>query len=237
VLLLGFKTVILARVVGRVTVLAKDIDVSISELRLDPENPRIDEEEGQINIRQAMLDDQGSKIGELASDIAQYGLSPMDRMMLFQSDASKKDYVALEGNRRVAALQILATLDLMQDLSVPDALRTKLTDLSDGFDATKIEPIKAVLMPDRESARRWIELRHTGQNNGRGIVDWNGVQTARFRGDKVLKLLELVKAKGNLTPEELAVIANNFPITTLDRIISNPGVRQSLGIQIVDGDY
>ncbi len=184
-----------------------------------------------------MLDDQGSKIGELASDIAQYGLSPMDRMMLFQSDASKKDYVALEGNRRVAALQILATLDLMQDLSVPDALRTKLTDLSDGFDATKIEPIKAVLMPDRESARRWIELRHTGQNNGRGIVDWNGVQTARFRGDKVLKLLELVKAKGNLTPEELAVIANNFPITTLDRIISNPGVRQSLGIQIVDGDY
>lgn len=217
--------------------MAKDIQIKISELRLDPENPRIADEEGQINIRQALLDDQGSKIAELAADIAEYKLNPMDRMMLLQPDPAKKEYIALEGNRRTAALQILANPDLLKDITIPDALRSRLVDLADDFDPKTVEPIPAVLMPDRDSARRWIELRHTGQNNGRGIVDWNGVQTARFRGDKMLKLIEFVKQKGELTPAEANTISTNFPITTLDRIVSNPVVRQKIGVQIADGEF
>jgi hypothetical protein len=92
-------------------------------------------------------------------------------------------------------------------------------------------------MPDRESARRWIELRHTGENGGRGIVDWTGVQTAKFRGDRVLQLLEFVKKKGGLAEAELKALNINFPITTLDRLVSNPTVRQKLGLQIVDGEF
>lgn len=218
-------------------ILSKSINLNISDLRLDQDNPRISTEDGQINIRQALLDDQGSKIAELASDIAKHGLNPMDRLMVLQIDPKKKEYIALEGNRRTAALQILANPSLLEDISIPDALRNKLTDLADDFDPKKVEPISGVIMPDRETARRWIELRHTGQNNGRGIVDWNGVQTARFRGDRTLDLLEFVKQKGGLTSEEKATIANNFPITTLDRIVSNPIVRQKLGIQITDGEY
>lgn len=217
--------------------MSKNIDLRISELRLDHDNPRISTEEGQINIRQALLDDQGSKIAELAFDITKHGLNPMDQLMVLQPDPKKKEYVTLEGNRRTAALQVLASPSLLEDMNIPDALRNRLTDLADNFDPKEVEPISGVLMPDRESARRWIELRHTGQNNGRGIVDWNGVQTARFRGDRVLDLLEFVKLKGNLTSEEKAAVENNFPITTLDRIVSNPMVRQKLGIQITDGDY
>jgi hypothetical protein len=213
------------------------VDLKISELRLDHDNPRISTEDGQINIRQALLDDQGSKIAELASDIAKFGLNPMDRMMVLRTDPKKSEYIALEGNRRTAALQILANPSLLEDLKIPDALRGKLTDLADEFDPAKVEPISGVLMPDRETARRWIELRHTGQNGGRGIVDWNGVQTARFRGDRTLDLIEFVKQKGSLTDAEKALISHNFPITTLDRIISNPAVRQKIGIQIVDGEY
>ncbi|MES0183655.1 hypothetical protein NKK48_02940 [Mesorhizobium sp. C386A] len=215
----------------------KPIGLKISELRLDHENPRISTEDGQINIRQALLDDQGTKIAELAADIAKFGLNPMDRMMVLKPDSKKNEYVALEGNRRTAALQILANPSLLEDMKIPDSLRTKLTDLADDFDTKTVEPISGVVMPDRDTARRWIELRHTGQNSGRGIVDWNGVQTARFRGDRTLDLLEFVRQKGNLTPAEQAAIASNFPITTLDRIISNPAVRQKIGIQIVDGEY
>lgn len=217
--------------------MANSIDLRIFELRLDHDNPRISTEEGQINIRQALLDDQGSKIAELASDIAKFGLNPMDRMMVLQQDPKKKEYIALEGNRRTAALQILANPALLEDMKIPDALRNKLSDLADDFDFNKVEPISGVIMPDRDAARRWIELRHTGQNGGRGIVDWNGVQTARFRGDRTLDLIEFVRQEGNLTPEEKAALANNFPITTLDRIVSNPAVRQKIGIQIIDGEY
>jgi hypothetical protein len=143
--------------------MAKDVTLKISELRLDPENPRISGEEGQINIRQALLDDQGSKIGELAEDIVKYNMNPMDRLMVLQPDPKKREFIALEGNRRAAALQILENPDLLSDLVIPDSLRNKLTDLADEFEAKSVEPIPAVLMPDRESARRWIELRHTGK--------------------------------------------------------------------------
>jgi hypothetical protein len=171
----------------------KDVHVRVSELRLDPENPRIITEEGQINLRQAILDEQGTKIAELADDIVKNGLNPMDRLMVLQPDKSKKEYITLEGNRRAAALQVLANPDLLTDLNIPDSLRNKLIDLAEGFEPKSVEPLSAVLMPDRESARRWIELRHTGENGGRGIVDWTGVQTAKFRGDRVLQLLEFVK--------------------------------------------
>ncbi len=122
------------------------VDLKISELRLDHDNPRISTEDGQINIRQALLDDQGSKIAELASDIAKFGLNPMDRMMVLRTDPKKTEYIALEGNRRTAALQILANPSLLEDLKIPDALRGKLTDLADEFDPSKVEPISAHIL-------------------------------------------------------------------------------------------
>lgn len=218
--------------------MAEDVTISIGDLLLDPENPRFPPgPDAQIELRQAILDDQGSKIAELAADIVRNGLSPMDRMMILRPDPHKTEVIALEGNRRTAALQILNNPDLLTDLHLPDPLRNKLVDLAETFDATKVEPIRAVLMPDRESARRWIEIRHIGENDGRGIVGWTGVQTARFRGDKMLKILEFVKLKGELEPVEKTAIEANFPITTLDRIISNPTVRQKIGVQIVDGEF
>jgi hypothetical protein len=108
--------------------LAKDVEFGISDLLLDAENPRIagDKGESQLELRQALLDDQGSKIAELAADIAQYGLNPMDRMMVLQPDPTKTEFVSLEGNRRTAALQILNNPDLLVDLSLPDTLRNRL---------------------------------------------------------------------------------------------------------------
>jgi hypothetical protein len=147
--------------------MSSNVELKISELRLDHDNPRISTEDGQINIRQALIDDQGSKIAELAADIAKFGLNPMDRLMVLQPDPKKREFIALEGNRRTAALQILDKPSLLEDMRIPDALRNKLTDLADDFDPKGVEPIPGVVMHDRDIARRWIELRHTGQNGGR----------------------------------------------------------------------
>jgi len=217
--------------------MAKDANIKIDQLVLDAENPRIQSEAGQINIRQAVIDDQGSKIVELATDIVEFGLNPMDRLMVLQPDPAKKEFIALEGNRRTAALQLLAKPDLMNDLAIPDSFRSKMQDLAEDFDKKAVEPLKCVVMADRETARRWIELRHTGENDGRGIVGWNGVQTARFRGDKTLSILDMVEAHAGLTPDELDAVKKSFPITTLDRIVSNPNVRTQLGLQIIDGEF
>ncbi len=215
----------------------ESVSLLINDLLLDPLNPRIEPREAQLEVRQSIIDDQGSKLAELCQDIVDNGLNPMDRILVLRPDAPSGGYVALEGNRRVAALQMLNNPTLLNDIDIPDLLRDRFVALSDRFDPADVEPISAVLMPDRDSAQRWILLRHTGQNSGRGIVDWTGVQTARFRGDRTLQLVDYVKDKADLTDAERRKITTDFPITTLDRLISNPVLRQKIGLQIQDGDF
>jgi hypothetical protein len=77
--------------------------------------------------------------------------------------------------------------------------------------------------------------RHTGENKGRGIVNWGGVATARFRGrDPALQALDLVMSHGGLTEEEKEVVEDRFPISTLDRLLSTPAVRKKIGVDITE---
>ena len=36
-------------------------------------------------------------------------------------------------------------------------------------------------MASRDEARHWMELRHTGLNEGAGLMDWGSDEAARFR--------------------------------------------------------
>lgn len=49
------------------------------------------------------------------------------------------------------------------------------------FDKSKVEPIDAVEVGSREEGRYWIELRHNGEAQGRGVVGWRPIVAARFR--------------------------------------------------------
>jgi hypothetical protein len=78
-------------------------------------------------------------------------------------------------------------------------------------------------------------IRHTGANEGRGIVDWSGVARRRFIGrDPALQALDFVLTHGGLTEEEKQSIEARFPITTLDRLLSTPSVRTKIGLDIKD---
>jgi hypothetical protein len=83
------------------------------------------------------------------------------------------------------------------------------------------------------SPATWLTQRHTGENRGSGIVNWSGVATARFRGrDPALQALELVTTYGELSDEEKELIEDRFPISTLDRLLSTPAVRDIFGVDI-----
>lgn len=49
------------------------------------------------------------------------------------------------------------------------------------FDKSKVEPIDAVEVGSREEGRYWIEPRHNGEAQGRGVVGWRPIVAARFR--------------------------------------------------------
>jgi hypothetical protein len=83
------------------------------------------------------------------------------------------------------------------------------------------------------SAAAWLNQRHTGENKGRGIVGWGGVATARFRGrDPALQALDLVLEHGDLSEDEKELVEDHFPITTLERLLSTPAVRNMIGADI-----
>ena len=99
-----------------------------------------------------------------------------------------------------------------------------------------MEPIDVHVCDSDQEARHWIEAIHTGENDGRGVVDWDGIATARFRGEtSSLKVLEFVKARGKLDEAELAQL-ERFPITNLDRLVATREVRERLGLELESGE-
>lgn len=212
------------------------LQLTIDDLALDGDNPRIPHAESQRQALQKILDDQQGKLAVLSESIAEKGLNPMDRFLVIRVSRNRPEFVVLEGNRRVAALRILVNPAVLSSLNVTLSLRKRLESIAAGFDRTKIEPIDCFEVESRAEGNYWLQLRHTGENDGQGIVGWSSLAQSRFtRKDPALQAMEFVKERGGLEPEESDSIGENFPITTLQRLLSSPDVRKRIGLEVRDG--
>lgn len=213
-------------------------DAMLDELHLDLENPRFNGLASQRDALEKIVTSQGIKLVNLAEDIVENGLSPAHRMLVIRAKGrGSSGYVVLDGNRRLAALRVLANPSVLDGMtSVGDLTKKKLRLLAGEYVPGEIEPLDIFVCTDETSARHWIEAIHTGENDGRGVVGWDGIATARYRGkNSSLKVLEFVKAAGKLNAEEVASL-ERFPITNLDRLLGTPEVRERLGLTLEDGD-
>jgi uncharacterized membrane protein YgcG len=210
--------------------------LKVDELRLDLENPRIAEASSQRDALQKIIDDQDVKLAALAESIVESGLNPMDRLLVIASTEQVGKFVVIEGNRRLAAIKILQNPTVLTGLSVRQSVQKRLESLAEAFDIKTVEPLDCFEVADRAVGTAWIQQRHTGENGGQGIVNWGGVATRRFRGtDPALQALDFVLQQGELTEEEKTEIQDGFPITTLDRLLSTPAVREAIGVEIKSG--
>src|SRR5215813_9665286 len=94
------------------------MDLTIDELLLDLENPRISKAESQREALQKIIEDQDVKLVVLAESIVLDGLNPMDRWLVIRSPSERGKYVVLEGNRRLATIRILHNPAILNDLEV-----------------------------------------------------------------------------------------------------------------------
>jgi hypothetical protein len=211
-------------------------ELKIDDLLLDVENPRISRAGGQKDALQKIIEDQDIKLVALAQSIVEDGgLNPMDRLLVIQSPDLKDKYMILEGNRRFAAIKILHNPAVLTGLELRAAIQKRFEELAVEFDRTTVEPIDCYEVADRAEGATWIHQRHTGENQGRGIVDWSSVASRRFTGrDPALQALDFVMTHGSLSDDEKKSIEARFPITTLDRLLSTPAVRAKLGLEIID---
>lgn len=212
-------------------------NLKISQLELDLLNPRLKKPADQHEVMQQLLDDQGVKLGNLAESIVEDGLNPMDRLLVIESETTNGKYTVLEGNRRTFVLKILKNPNVLTGLTIPQGLQKKLERIAHEFDTKSLEPIACFQVDSRVDGNTWLEQRHIGEDEGRGIVRWSGVAASRFRGQApAIQAFDFVRQHGKLTEDQRKLLEGRFPITTLDRLLSTPAVRARMGFEIKNNE-
>lgn len=214
------------------------IEIPISQILLDAENPRHDVVNNQREAIIAMLDNQKDKLVRLAKDIVESGVNPAELPIVIPHDTEKDKYVVVEGNRRVTALKLLLNPTIASACK-DKSLEKRFRELSTKFEGHILKALRCVILSDREEANRWIELRHTGENNGIGIVEWGAKESARFkerRGKTSLSLeaIRFVRENAQLD-DDMKDRLDSISITNLDRLLGDKDIQDVLGLYIEDG--
>ena len=208
------------------------ISIRPTDLLIDPENPRLSlPNQSQRDAFRLLAGNQQRKIVALAKDILGYGISPAELPIVIREKGALKRYVVLEGNRRISALKALENPEPLMGAVDTDVL-SQLRVLSREYQNDPLDYITCYVAKDREEANHWIELRHTGQNEGAGLVPWGSDESSRFRARTGLKEVHIQALdfldKHGLTPKT----RSKTPTTSLKRLLSTPEVRSKLGIDI-----
>lgn len=213
-----------------------EIKLKIDDLQLDHDNPRITHAEGQQEALQKIVKDQKSKLAKLAKSISEHGMNPMDRLLVLRINQKPVRYIALEGNRRVAALKMLSQPAVMSGLEMPDPMRRVIERAANAFKKSQVEPLACFELPSREAGRYWLDLRHNIGHDGAGVEGWKTVAKRRFDGKPpAIQVLDLVSERAGLSAAESAAITDSFPVSTLERFLEDKAVRSELGLEIKNG--
>jgi hypothetical protein len=173
----------------------------------------------------------------LAKDIAENGLNPSEMPIVCVDE--NENYTVKDGNRRIAAL---IAISKPNQIPSPDKAYIKRFKklkavATDKVGLTRLRKISCIVFEDDEEADRWVRLNHTGENKGVGTVQWNGLMVERFKAqrDRPSMQLQAYNFVERHAADDLRQQLDNFPISTLGRLLSNPDFRESLGFVLKDG--
>jgi hypothetical protein len=212
--------------------------IQLTNLLLNIENPRFDLVGNQREALIAMINDQSEKIYNLAKDIIDIGmLNPSELIIVTPNETDKKYYVVLEGNRRITTLKILTTPELIS--TTHSSFYKRIKPLAEKFKLNPISEISCVIFSDSEEANKWIKLKHTGENDGVGVVRWDAQQVARFEervdgtSPIALQAIDFLR-RDDSVDESLKDRLKDVPSTNLDRLLKDKSVQTLIGLTIKD---
>jgi hypothetical protein len=212
--------------------------IDLTLLNINIENPRFEMVGNQREAIKTMIIDQGEKLIKLAEDITNEGLNPGDPIFITPHKKLTGQYNILEGNRRVTALKLLENPELIPETN--KSLLNRFKKLSEKYSKSAIEKIPCVLFNEEKDAEHWIELKHTGQNDGVGTVGWDAQQKARFdervkgAANYALQIIDFLK-KHEAVDEELKKKLGKVKSSSLQRLATDPDFRKLAGIEIKNG--
>lgn len=207
-----------------------EILVSVNSLHFDPDNPRRDHMDDEVEIRRVLCEDEGVK--KLAEHLARYGQNPLNRIALIAHPKLPKHYIVPEGNRRLCALQLL------RDPSrAPTAAARRFFENLKATGRSVPDKVPAVLFHDNETARVWKSVHHEGEQGGIGTVQWGTREKTRHNRQGATdstrpknpnrqadSLVQYALKAGLISQEQ----SDNIKLTTLTRYL--PNVRGALAL-------
>ena len=210
-------------------------DIAVADLLLDEQNPRLpDEHTTQQAVYLALAKQQGQKLLRLAEDIMKQGsVDPTTLTAVVPTTDSRRRYKVVEGNRRVLALKAIETPSIVRsEYSTSD--QKKWNELCARFGEAPIDKITCVIFDSEESARHWVELRHTGANDGVGVVEWDANEKDRWKArhgsrQPAGQVIDFVDRVGGVEPGNAKILTN------VNRLIVSKPVAEALGIEIIKG--
>lgn len=212
--------------------------IKISNLKINPENPRFEPVENQREAINSIIENQKDKLFKLGADILENGLNPADIVIVTPDSEDQNSYLVLEGNRRITTLKILNNPTLISTSFT--SLLNRFKKLSDKFNDNPIHKIPCIVFEKEEEAMKWIKLKHTGENDGVGTVGWDAQQKARYeervegKASYALQVIEHLKNDPEFD-EELKSKLSRLRSSNLQRLLTDPHVRKAIGISITDG--
>lgn len=181
--------------------LVKKTPRSVDQLRLWPENPRLNPEDSHLTLRdfaEDLTEESADKndFYSLVNSIVTDGFVPADPVVVWKNEENNKYYVA-EGNRRVVALKLLREPE-----KAPKSIRSFIRKASSKINHNEIEKILVNVAPTFEDAEWYINQRNSASSLQRR---WSRVQQQRWiltlynkhNGDlnKILSITKLSKSE------------------------------------------
>jgi hypothetical protein len=213
---------------------------SVVDVELDLKNPRFaDPVSTQPEAINALLAQGPTKLLNLAEDIAVSGmLDPINPPIIMRTESGA---IVLEGNRRFAALKLLRNPDLAQGEATKRSLakiRAKATDAMQSPNGPS--SVDCYVVDNRDAAQRWIELRHTGQNDGVGTDPWNPYQTASYRPRPTAEYRASLFVRKSLVTyandvdlvHDIRQVRDSNKFTNFARLLGRPYVREQLQVEV-----
>ena len=211
--------------------------ISIGNLLLDITNYRIISQDSQKDARDAIIAEQGKKLVKLAADIIEVGLSPIDLTLVIDANDGNRNYIVIEGNRRITAINLLLKPELAEGTPVYSAFKKLHKHHADAIPKV----LECVIVPDRKAGLVWINRKHETGLEGAGTEPWLPMAQARADVDKGnlrpdLDAVNFVLTNPQLNPSVRKVLEGaQFKLTSLRRLIETKGVQHIVGFTLQDG--
>ena len=203
--------------------------INYANLIINPENYRFDPVETQEQAIDLMITKKGTEILNMAKHISEHGLDTSKDIRVLELENNK--FLILDGNRRVVSVKCLHEPGLVKDQKIKEGF---LKIVNTGCEV--ISDIPCFIYKDEESAAKWINLDHTGKNDGVGQDPWGTPEKERFGYKFDGKLSPAMQCIG-IIEEELnkKINTEKIKISTINRILSNPDARSYIGIKTNNG--